>query len=52
MFEAMKEILNKAVVIENEMNYIDEAFEISIKRNITIYDSLYIALAKKKNWNY
>jgi predicted nucleic acid-binding protein len=48
MFEAMKEILNKAVVIENEMNYIDEAFEISIKRNITIYDSLYIALAKKK----
>jgi predicted nucleic acid-binding protein len=48
MFEAMKEILNKAVVIENEMNYIDEAFEISIKRNITIYDSLYIALTKKK----
>jgi len=48
MFEAMKEILNKAVVIENEMNYINEAFEISIKRNITIYDSLYIALAKKK----
>jgi predicted nucleic acid-binding protein len=48
MFEAMKEILSKAVVIENEMNYIDEAFEISIKRNITIYDSLYIALAKKK----
>jgi len=48
MFEAMKEILGKAVVIENEMNYIDEAFEISIKHNITIYDSLYIALAKKK----
>jgi predicted nucleic acid-binding protein len=48
MFEAMKEILGKAIVIENEMNYIDEAFEISIKRNITIYDSLYIALTKKK----
>jgi predicted nucleic acid-binding protein len=48
MFEAMKEILNKAVIIENEMDYIDEAFEISIRRNITIYDSLYIKLAKKK----
>jgi predicted nucleic acid-binding protein len=48
MFEAMKEILNKAVIIENEMDYIDEAFEISIRRNMTVYDSLYIALAKKK----
>jgi predicted nucleic acid-binding protein len=48
MFEAVKEILNKAVIIENEMDYIDEAFEISIKRNVTVYDSLYIALAKKK----
>jgi predicted nucleic acid-binding protein len=48
MFEAMKEILNKAVIIENEMDYIDEAFEIFIKQNITVYDSLYIALAKKK----
>jgi predicted nucleic acid-binding protein len=48
MFEAMKEILNKAVIIENEMDYIDEAFEISIKRNVTVYDSLYIAIAKKK----
>jgi predicted nucleic acid-binding protein len=48
MFEAMKEILNKAVIIENEMDYIDEAFEIFIKQNITVYDSLYIVLAKKK----
>jgi predicted nucleic acid-binding protein len=48
MFEAMKEILNKAVIIENEMDHIDEAFKISIKQNITVYDSLYIALAKKK----
>jgi predicted nucleic acid-binding protein len=36
------------VIIENEMDYIDEAFEISIRRNITVYDSLYIALANKK----
>ncbi|MBS7611414.1 type II toxin-antitoxin system VapC family toxin [Candidatus Bathyarchaeota archaeon] len=28
--------------------YIDEAFEISSKWSITIYDSLYIALAKRK----
>jgi predicted nucleic acid-binding protein len=48
MFEAVKEILNKDVIIENEMDYIDEAFEISIRQNITVYDSLYIALAKKK----
>jgi predicted nucleic acid-binding protein len=48
MFEAVKEILNKAVIIENEMDYIDEAFEISIRQTITVYASLYIALAKKK----
>jgi predicted nucleic acid-binding protein len=48
MFEAMKGILNKAVIIENEMDHIDEAFKISIKQNITVYDSLYIAFAKKK----
>jgi predicted nucleic acid-binding protein len=52
MFEAMKEILNKAVIIENEMDYIDEAFEISIRQNITVYDSLYIALAKKKKLGF
>jgi predicted nucleic acid-binding protein len=52
MFEAMKEILNKAVIIENEMDYIDEAFEISIRQNITVYASLYIALAKKKKLGF
>lgn len=48
MFKAMKEILGKAIKIEEENAYIDEAFEISSKRGITIYDSLYIALAKRK----
>ncbi len=47
MFEAMKEVISKAVVIEDEMDYTDEAFEISIRRSITVYDSLYIALSEK-----
>ena len=45
MFEAMREVIGKAVVIEDEMDYIDDAFEISIRRGVTVYDSLYIALS-------
>jgi len=48
--EALKEILDKAVRVEGELAYLDEAVNISFSRGVTIYDSLYIAMAKKKGF--
>ncbi len=48
MLKALKEILEKAVKVEGELTYLDEALEIAFSRDITVYDSLYIAMAKKK----
>lgn len=50
-FQALKEITGKVVKIEGELDYIDEAFRIAFSRSITIYDSLYIAVAKTKGLN-
>jgi len=48
MLNALKEIQERAVKIEGELTYLDGATEISFSRGITIYDSLYIAMAKEK----
>ncbi len=51
ILQALKEIVEKVIKIEGELNYIDEAVKIAFNRNITIYDSLYIAMAKIKGLN-
>ena len=51
ILQALKEVMEKAVKIEGELNYVDEAVKIAFSRNITIYDSLYIAMAKMKGLN-
>ena len=48
MLNALKEIQERAVKIEGELTYLDGATEISFNRGITIYDSIYIAMAKEK----
>ena len=48
MLSALKEIHERAVKIEGELTYMDEAIRIAFNREITIYDSLYIAMAKEK----
>ena len=48
MLNALKEIQERAIKIEEELTYLDGAAEIAFNRDITIYDSLYIALAKQK----
>lgn len=48
MLKALKEIIGKAVKIEDENKYLEEGLKIAFHQNITIYDSLYIALAKRK----
>jgi len=43
--------VEKAVKIEGELDYVDEAVEIAFSRSITIYDSLYIAMEKVNGLN-
>ena len=39
----------EAIIIVNQYEYLIEAFKIANRNKITIYDSLFIALAKSKN---
>ncbi|EOD42635.1 PIN domain containing protein [Candidatus Nanobsidianus stetteri] len=39
----------EAIIIVNQDEYLIEAFKIANRNKITIYDSLFIALAKSKN---
>jgi predicted nucleic acid-binding protein len=43
----MKSLLGVNILLENEEKYLDDAFEIAILTGVSIYDSLYIAQAKK-----
>jgi len=40
---------SEAIIIVNQDDYLMEAFKIANRNKITIYDSLFIALAKSKN---
>lgn len=44
-----KLIEGKVIIIEPQGKYIDQAFEIALKHEITVYDALYIAQAQTKN---
>ena len=48
MLNALKEIVESAVKVEGELAYLDGAAEIAFNQGITIYDSLYISMAKEK----
>lgn len=48
MLNALREIQERAVKLEGELTYLDGAIEIAFNREITIYDSLYIEMAKEK----
>ena len=48
--QLLKRLVNEAVVgIENELEYLDKAFEIAVENGITVYDALYIAQAIAHN---
>jgi len=47
MLKILKKITEKSVKIVDELEYMDEAIKITFNQNITIYDSIYIAIAKK-----
>jgi predicted nucleic acid-binding protein len=47
MLRVLKGLLGVALKMEGELAYLEEAIEISLRRNANIYDSLYVALAKR-----
>lgn len=48
LFRIMNRLLNVNVLLEPEEKYLEEAFKTALKMGITVYDALYIALAKNK----
>ncbi|MGC9021244.1 MAG: type II toxin-antitoxin system VapC family toxin, partial [Candidatus Methanodesulfokora sp.] len=46
-FQAMRKLIDVNVILYNELEVLDKAFEVSIKEGITVYDALYIALSMK-----
>ncbi|MEM1546669.1 MAG: type II toxin-antitoxin system VapC family toxin, partial [Candidatus Methanomethylicia archaeon] len=38
--------LERNMILEDERNYMDSAFKIAVESKLTVYDSLYIALAQ------
>ena len=47
MLDALREIHSNILFLEPLENYLEEALRISMSEKITVYDSLYIAQAKK-----
>ena len=50
-FEALKKLFSKNLVITPESELLDKAMEIALKHEISVYDSLYLALAVVKRTN-
>jgi len=44
-----KRYCEKNMILEPENKYIDEALDIALRHGITVYDSLYLALAQHNN---
>ncbi|MEM3678055.1 MAG: type II toxin-antitoxin system VapC family toxin [Candidatus Bathyarchaeia archaeon] len=48
MLDILRELYPKAIKVEDEDEYLEEATLIASNQKITIYDALYIALAKRR----
>lgn len=48
VLELFNAYIKKNIILEDEADYIDDAYKISLEYNITIYDSLYLAQARRK----
>ena len=47
-FKVLKKMINVNVILVNEDTLIEEAFNLSVNKDITVYDSLYLALSLEK----
>jgi len=49
LYSLMKSMIGVNVVLEPEEKYLDRTLEIALEHKVTIYDALYIALARESN---
>ena len=49
VFQALRALVGRALKIEDEKEYVEEAIKISMEKGITVYDAIYIVLSKNKN---
>ena len=48
-YSILRKLVDKGIVVlEDELSYIDEAFDIAVRTKLTVYDALYIAQALRK----
>ena len=47
-YRLLMTMIGKNVVLVSEIGYLDRALEIALEQGVTVYDALYIALAKDK----
>jgi len=48
LFNMLSSLLNVNIILEPEQLYLSKAFRIALDYGLTVYDALYIALAKEK----
>ena len=49
LYKILESMIGKNLILESELNYLKDAFNIALRYKITVYDALYISLAKNKN---
>lgn len=49
LYGLLDSMINVNIVIEPEEDYIEEALRMALEHRITVYDAIYLALAKEKN---
>jgi len=48
LYKILKSMINTNVILEPEEVFMDKAFEIALETGLTVYDSLYVALALER----
>ena len=48
LYGILKSLIGANILLEPEERYVGEAFKLALKNGITVYDALYVALAKEK----
>ncbi|ALL00343.1 hypothetical protein Pyrde_0293 [Pyrodictium delaneyi] len=49
LYKILDSMINVNIVIEPEEKYVEKALRIALGHRITVYDALYLALAREKN---
>jgi len=47
-YKALKVLMRDVLLVKPQEKYLDEAFQIALSHEITVYDSLYLAMAMKE----